>query len=212
MLAVRRSNHALFFGRGFFLLEFRILGIFRVFFTFVRFRVVVAMIAMIHMVIVHAGIRGRISRSEHAILRIARRIIVLSVGNVFRQSRSFFFGQIHMRMLFVTPNFMMSRFVVLHNLRSITQFEILADLFRFIPVARILCATRLLNRRLLHMRVRSRQGIHFRPGRHQWRKRREANRVRNRRVVLRLACLRFRSQGFGSQGFGRKMRMRLPLR
>lgn len=201
MLAVRRSNHALFFGCGFLLLEFRVLGIFRAFFTFVRFRVVVAMIAMIHMVIVHAGIRGCISRSEHAILSIARRIIVLSVGNMFRQCRGFFFRQIHMRMLVVMPNF-----VVLQNLRSITQFEILADLFRFIPVARILCATRRLNRRLFCMSVRRTHGIHFRPGRHQRRKRRKAHRVRNRRVVLRLVCLRFRSQGFG-----RKMRMRLPL-
>jgi len=92
------------------------------------------------------------------------------------------------------------------NFRRITQFEIRAQRFHLIPI------TRILRRRLLHMRIGRRQGIHFRSRRHQRRKWREANRVRNGCVVLRLVCLRFGSLWFRCQWFGRKMRMRLPLR
>jgi len=107
--------------------------------------------------------------------------------------------------------FVMRGFVMLMHFRSITQFKIRAERLHLIPIARIL------RRRFFHVRVRCWHGIHSRPRRHKRRKWRETNRVRNRRVVLRLRRMRFgrlrlRSHSFGSQRFRRKMRMRLPLR
>ena len=196
-----RCDHALFFRCGLFLLELRFLGILGVFFIQVFFGLVLVMIPKFALILVHAGIRSRISRREPAILRIPRRVIILSVRNMLSQRRGFLFGQIHVRMLVVMPAFRMPV-----NFRRITQFEIRAQRFHLIPI------TRILRRRLLHMRIGRRQGIHFRSRRHQRRKWREANRVRHGRVVLRLACLGFGSLWLSSQRFRREMRMRLPLR
>jgi hypothetical protein len=109
-----RRDHAFFFGCSLFLFELLVLGILRVLFTFMFFAVLVAM------VFVRAGIGRRIRCSKHAILRISRCVIILRVGNMFGQRGRFFFGQIHMRMLFVMPGFVRLRIVVLLNFRSIT--------------------------------------------------------------------------------------------
>ena len=136
-----RSDHAFFFGRRFFLFQLRVLGIFRVFFAFVF--------------LVQAGLgrfRARVGSSKHALLGITRRVVILSVGDMLRQRRRFFFGQIHMGMFFVVRVFVMGRvvmasFMMIVNFGSIAQFEIRAERFHLIPVARILW------RRLFHMRV-----------------------------------------------------------
>ena len=96
------------------------------------------------------------------------------------QRRGFLFRQIHMSVFFV-----MSGFVLFVDFWSIAQFKIRTERLHLIPVARIL------RRRLFYVRVRCWHGIHFWPCRHQRRKWRETNRVRNRRVVLRLRRLRF---------------------
>ena len=84
---IRRSDHAFFFGCRFFLFELCPLGIFRVFFAFVFLSVVVAVIAVLFVFLVQAGLSGfraRVGSSKHAILRIARRVVILSVGNMLR--------------------------------------------------------------------------------------------------------------------------------
>src|ERR1700733_863462 len=133
-----RRDHALFFRCGLFLLELGFFGILRVFFLQVFFALVLVVIAVFAVILMHAGIRSRISRREHAILRIARGVIILSVRNMLSQRRGFLFRQIHVRMLVVMPAFLM-----LVKFRSITQFEIRAQRFHLIPI------TRILRRRLL---------------------------------------------------------------
>src|SRR5271156_5310865 len=87
VLGFRRSDHAFFFGGCFLLLQLHFLGIFRVLFAFVYFAlvffgVVIAVIAVVRMIVMHAGIGSRVRRCKHTVLRIARGVVILSVGDM----------------------------------------------------------------------------------------------------------------------------------
>jgi len=202
----RRRDHAFFFGSRLFLFQLRVLRIFRVFFAFVFLGMVIAVVGVILMQAGLSCFRASVSSRKHALLRIARRVVILSIRDVLGERRRFLFRQIHVRMFFVMRDFVMASFMMLAHFGSIAQFEIRAERLHLIPVARIL------RPRLFHMRVRCWHGIHFRSRRHQRRKWRETNRVRNRRVILLLRPVLVVRLRLRSHGLGRKMRMRFPLR
>ena len=108
------SEHALFFGRGFLLLEFTFFGIFRVLFGLVLPGLVALVFFGVVVVVmfVHAGIGGCVGCGEDAILRIARSVVILRVGNVFGERRGFLFCQIHVGMIFVVNCVVMLGFVI----------------------------------------------------------------------------------------------------
>ena len=179
---VGMRDHALFFGSRFLFFQFLFLVFFFRRVGRVEFRA--------------GSFRRGVGGSETTLLRVARRQIVLGVGDMLGERGNFFVAQV-----VVAVNVMRQVLgVFCEDLGSIAGALLMeAGYFRCVlGVAE--------NVRMVDGRGRGNvRGIHVRARRHQRRERREANRLGNGRIVSRGVGRRIRRR------IGRQMLMRLPF-